>query len=79
MPFFLTSSHTDAHIGPEMKECRWQFGLCRIRDSLFAVSGCGQSDSIEALTLNQEPLLSATWQIRASFKCTYGFPNVMTF
>lgn len=37
--------------GPNMKEERSYHGLVRISDTLYAVGGCGQLNSIESLCL----------------------------
>ena len=34
-----------------MNEERWYLGLVRLGDTLYAVGGCGQLDTIEALRL----------------------------
>ena len=38
--------------GPNMKEERSYHGLVRISDTLYAVGGCGQLNSIESLCLS---------------------------
>lgn len=39
--------------GPDLNEYRWYFGLCRIGQILYAVGGCGQLDSMEAIDIEQ--------------------------
>jgi len=37
--------------GPDMMNHRWYHGVCRVNNVLFAVGGCGQLNTIEALDL----------------------------
>ena len=40
--------------GPSMNQERWYHGLLRLDDTLYAVGGCGQLNTLEALRLSTE-------------------------
>lgn len=56
-----------------MFEKRWNHGLVRIGDMLYAVGGCGQQNTMEALSLTD---LEAGWSQRPSMECRRHVPGV---
>ena len=47
--------------GPSLQQARWNHGLVRLGDVLYAVGGCGQQNSMEALSLTD---LDSGWAPR---------------
>ena len=59
--------------GPSLQQPRWNHGLVRVGETLYAVGGCGQQNTMEALSLND---LEAGWSPRPSMEVRRYVPSV---
>jgi hypothetical protein len=59
--------------GPSLQQPRWNHGLVRIGEMLYAVGGCGQQNSMEAVSLVD---LEAGWAPRPSMEVRRHIPGV---
>lgn len=62
-------------VGPSMQEPRWHHGLVRLGDMLYAVGGCGQQNSMEAICLSD---LESGWAARPPMNVRRYLPGVAT-
>ena len=59
--------------GPSLQQARWTHGLVRLGDVLYAVGGCGQQNSMEALSLID---LESGWAPRPPMNARRYVPGV---
>ena len=59
--------------GPSLQQARWNHGLVRLGDVLYAVGGCGQQNSMEALSLID---LESGWAPRPPMNARRYLPGV---
>ena len=59
--------------GPSLQQSRWTHGLVRLGDVLYAVGGCGQQNSMEALSLID---LESGWAPRPPMNARRYVPGV---
>lgn len=61
------------HRGPSLQQSRWNHGLARVGDTLYAVGGCGQQNSMEALSLTD---IESGWSPRPSMAQRRHVPGI---
>ena len=59
--FFYDLNDNTWSRSPSLQQSRWGHGLVRLGDTLYAVAGCGQQNSMEALSLTD---LESGWAPR---------------